>query len=39
MFYLPSPLKSGKRTSLSHSIRKSHECRLAATGFLLKGEL
>ena len=39
MFYSPSPLKSGKRTSPGRSGRKSHECRLAATGFRLKGEL
>jgi hypothetical protein len=39
MFDSPSPLQSGKRTSLSRSTRKSHECRLAATGFRLKGEL
>ena len=33
------PLKSGKRSSLSRSRRKSHECGLAAIGFRLKGEL
>jgi hypothetical protein len=39
MFYSPSPLKSGKRTSLRRSTRKSYECCLAATGFRLKGDL
>jgi hypothetical protein len=38
-FHAPTPLKSGKRTSLSRSTRKSHECGLAAMGFRLKGEL
>ena len=36
---LAEPLKSGKRSSLSRSRRKSHECGLAAKGFRLKGEL
>jgi hypothetical protein len=36
---LAEPLKSGKRSSLSRSRRKSHECGLAAIGFRLKGEL
>ena len=36
---LAKPLKSGKASSLTGSTRKSHECRLAATGFRLKGEL
>jgi hypothetical protein len=36
---LAEPLKSGKRSSLSRSRRKSHDCGLAAKGFRLKGEL
>jgi hypothetical protein len=32
------PIKSGKRSSLSRSRRKSHESGLAAIGFRLKGE-
>jgi hypothetical protein len=35
---LAEPLKSGKRSSLSRSRRKSHDCALAARGLRLKGE-
>jgi hypothetical protein len=36
---LAEPLKSGKRSSLTRSRRKSHECGLAAIGIRPKGEL